>query len=98
MLVLISNRICQKSVLSVCFLENGSDARDCDPLFATLAWGQKHATKERRDTGQNDVLRAWLDKIVDPTRPLVELAVIIDWQFFGEMRWCRSARPACPSG
>lgn len=35
--------------------------------------------KERRDTGQRDLLRSRLDAIIDMGRPLVKLAQTIDW-------------------
>ena len=37
--------------------------------------------KERRDTGQADLVRARLDQIVDPIHALVKLAAAIDWRF-----------------
>jgi len=37
--------------------------------------------KERRDSGQHDLLRSRLDQIVDPAHPLVKLARTIDWDF-----------------
>ena len=40
--------------------------------------------KERRDTGQTDLFRARLDRIVDPTHALVKLARTIDWSFLEE--------------
>ncbi len=40
--------------------------------------------KERRDSGQNDLFRAWLDQIRDMTHALVKLARTIDWGFLEE--------------
>jgi IS5 family transposase len=37
--------------------------------------------KERRDTGQTDLLRSRLDAILDMGHPLVRLARTIDWTF-----------------
>jgi IS5 family transposase len=37
--------------------------------------------KERRDSGQTDLLRSRLDQIVDTGHPLVNLAGAIDWRF-----------------
>jgi transposase, IS5 family len=37
--------------------------------------------KERRESGQHDLLRPRLDQIVDPAHPLVKLARSIDWGF-----------------
>ena len=37
--------------------------------------------KEPRDTGQQDLLRARLDQVVDPAHPLAKLARTIDWGF-----------------
>ena len=37
--------------------------------------------RERRETGQNDLVEARLDKIVDMTHALVKLAGAIDWGF-----------------
>ena len=36
---------------------------------------------ERRDSGQQDLLRSRLDQIVDPAHPLAKLARSIDWGF-----------------
>ena len=36
---------------------------------------------ERRETGQNDLLRSRLDQIIDPQHPLVRLGRSIDWGF-----------------
>ena len=40
--------------------------------------------KERRDSGQTDLLRSRLDQIVDMGHPLVKLAGAIDWRFLEE--------------
>jgi hypothetical protein len=37
--------------------------------------------KERRETGQSDLLRSRLHAIIDMGHPLVELARTIDWPF-----------------
>ena len=37
--------------------------------------------KERRDTGQTDLLRSRLDAIIDMGHPLVKLSRAIDWSF-----------------
>jgi hypothetical protein len=37
--------------------------------------------KERRDSGQTDLLRSRLDAIVDMSHPLVKLARTIDWGY-----------------
>jgi transposase, IS5 family len=37
--------------------------------------------KERRETGQSDLLRSRLDAIIDMGHPLVKLARTIDWPF-----------------
>jgi hypothetical protein len=37
--------------------------------------------KERRDTGQTDLLRSRLDVIIDMGHALVKLARTIDWSF-----------------
>ena len=37
--------------------------------------------KERRDTGQTDLLRSRLDAIIDMGHPLVKLSRTIDWSF-----------------
>jgi len=46
---------------------------------------------ERRDSGQQDLLRSRLDQIVDPKHPLVQLARRVDWQFL-EQRFGESLR------
>jgi transposase, IS5 family len=40
--------------------------------------------RERRDSGQTDLLRARLDQIVDMGHPLAKLAGAIDWRFLEE--------------
>ena len=40
--------------------------------------------KERRDSGQTDLLRARLDQIVDMGHPVAKLARAIDWRFLEE--------------
>ncbi|MBN9270667.1 MAG: transposase, partial [Mesorhizobium sp.] len=40
--------------------------------------------KERRDSGQTDLLRARLDQILDMNHALVKLARSIDWRFLEE--------------
>ncbi len=39
---------------------------------------------ERRETGQNDLLRSRLYQIIDPAHALVRLAQAIDWRFLEE--------------
>lgn len=57
--------------------------------------------KERRDTGQHDLLRARLDQIVSPAHPLVRLASTIDWGFleaqFGAVYTDGPGRPPLPT-
>jgi transposase, IS5 family len=56
---------------------------------------------ERRDSGQQDLLRSRLDQIVDPRHPLVQLARSLDWQFleqrFGASYTDRPGRPPLPT-
>ena len=40
--------------------------------------------KEPRDSGQNDLLRARLDQIIDTGHALAKLARTIDWDFLSE--------------
>ena len=40
--------------------------------------------KERRDSGQADLLRSRLDAIIDMNHALVKLARTIDWSFLEE--------------
>jgi transposase, IS5 family len=40
--------------------------------------------KERRDTGQGDLLRSRLDAVIDMEHALVRLARTIDWSFLEE--------------
>ena len=57
--------------------------------------------KERRDTGQTDLLRSRLDAIIDIGHPLVKLAATIDWTFleqrFGAVYEDKSGRPPLPT-
>jgi transposase, IS5 family len=57
--------------------------------------------KERRDTGQADLLRSRLDAIIDMGHPLVKLAATIDWSFleqrFGAVYEDKPGRPALPT-
>jgi hypothetical protein len=52
--------------------------------------------KERRETGQTDLLRSRLDAIIDMGHPLVKLAGAIDWTFleqrFRDGALCRGGR------
>ena len=56
---------------------------------------------ERRDSGQQDLLRSRLDQIVDPRHPLVKLSHGVDWQFleqrFGASYTDRPGRPPLPT-
>jgi transposase, IS5 family len=53
--------------------------------------------KERRDTGQTDLLRSRLDAIIDMGHPLVKLSRTIDWSFleqqFGAVYQDKPGRP-----
>ena len=57
--------------------------------------------KERRETGQSDLLRARLDAIIDMAHPLVQLARTADWPFledrFGEVYEDKPGRPPLPT-
>jgi IS5 family transposase len=57
--------------------------------------------KERRDTGQTDLLRSRLDAIIDMGHPLVKLAVTIDWSFLeqrlGAVYEDKPGRPPLPT-
>jgi transposase, IS5 family len=57
--------------------------------------------KERRDTGQTDLLRSRLDAIIDMGHSLVELAATIDWSFleqrFGSVYEDKPGRPTWPT-
>jgi IS5 family transposase len=57
--------------------------------------------KERRDTGQSDLLRSRLDAIIDLGHPLVKLARTIDWSFleqqFGAIYEDKPGRPPLPT-
>jgi IS5 family transposase len=57
--------------------------------------------KERRDTGQTDLLRSRLDAIIDMGHPLAKLARTIDWSFlerrFGAVYEDKPGRPPLPT-
>jgi hypothetical protein len=57
--------------------------------------------KERRDTGQGDLLRSRLDAIIDMEHALVRLARTIDWSFleerFGAVYEYKPGRPPLPT-
>ncbi len=57
--------------------------------------------KERRETGQSDLFRARLDRIVDLDHPLMKLARAIDWGFlearFGAVYTDDPGRPPLPT-
>src|ERR1700753_245719 len=57
--------------------------------------------KERRETGQTDLLRSRLDAIIDLGHPLVKLARSIDWRFleeqFGAVYEDTTGRPPLPT-
>ena len=47
--------------------------------------------KERRDSGQNDLLRARLDQIVDLDHPLAKLGRALNWRAPSPIRSCSPA-------
>jgi IS5 family transposase len=57
--------------------------------------------KERRDSGQNDLLRSRLDAVIDMSHPLVKLATTVDWSFleqrFGSVYEDKPGRPPLPT-
>ena len=57
--------------------------------------------KERRDSGQTDLLRSRLDAIIDMGHPLVKLSRTIDWSFleqrFGAVYEDKPGRPPLPT-
>jgi transposase, IS5 family len=57
--------------------------------------------KERRETGQGDLLRSRLDQIIDMRHPLVALARKVDWAFlektFGEVYTDGPGQPPLPT-
>ena len=57
--------------------------------------------KERRDSGQGDLLRSRLDAIIDQDHALVKLARTIDWSFleqrFGAVYEDKLGRPPLPT-
>ncbi len=57
--------------------------------------------RERRDSGQGDLLRSRLDAIIDPNHPLVGLARRMDWgfleQIFGEAYRDGPGQPPLPT-
>ena len=57
--------------------------------------------KERRETGQADLLRSRLDAIIDLSHPLVKLSRTIDWSFleqqFGAVYADKPGRPPLPT-
>jgi len=57
--------------------------------------------KERRETGQGDLLRSRLDAIIDMDHALVKLARAIDWSFleqqFGAVYEDKPGRPPLPT-
>ena len=56
---------------------------------------------ERRDSGQQDLLRSRLDQLVDPQHPLAKLGRRIDWRLletkFGAVYTDRPGRPPLPT-
>ena len=57
--------------------------------------------RERRDSGQGDLLRSRLDQIIDMRHPLVALARKVDWAFvektFGEAYTDGPGQPPLPT-
>ena len=57
--------------------------------------------RERRDSGQGDLLRSRLDQIIDLNHPLVALAGKVDWAFlertFGEAYTDGPGQPPLPT-
>jgi hypothetical protein len=57
--------------------------------------------RERRETGQGDLLRSRLDAIIDMNHPLVKLARTVDWGFleerFGSVYTDKPGHPPWPT-
>jgi hypothetical protein len=73
----------------------GASCRD-SVAFGSRRRGDSRRPKERRDSGQTDLLRARLDQIVDMGHPLAKLARAIDWRFLEE-RFGAASHKARPS-
>jgi transposase, IS5 family len=61
--------------------------RDSVESLVVIPWVASEAMmrpKERRETGQTDLLRSRLDAIIDMGHPLVKLSRTIDWSFLEE--------------
>src|SRR6266513_2571258 len=57
--------------------------------------------RERRESGEQDLFRSWLDQIIDMNHELVKLARAIDWQFlketFGAVYSDKPGQPPLPT-
>jgi hypothetical protein len=73
----------------------GASCRD-SVAFGSRRRGDSRRPKERRDSGQTDLLRARLDQIVDMGHPLAKLARAIDWRFLEERFGAASHKPGHP--
>jgi transposase, IS5 family len=66
-----------------------------------LAEGDSMRPEERRDSGQNDLFRARLDRIVDLDHALAKLGRAIDWRFleerFGAVYSDKAGHPPLPT-
>jgi hypothetical protein len=78
----------------------GAFGPDSFPPLA-LREGDSMRPKERRDGGQNDLFRAWLDQIVDMGHPLARLAATSDRRFleerFGAVYSDKPGQPPLPT-
>ena len=58
--------------------------------------------RERRETGERDLFRSWLDQIIDMKHALVKLGRAIDWGFleqtFGAVYTDKPASRHCRRG
>src|SRR5262249_37936752 len=71
------------------------------PMIPSVASEGTMRPKERRDSGQADLLRSRLDAIIDMEHPLVKLARTVDWSFleqrFGAVYEDKPGRPPLPT-
>jgi IS5 family transposase len=80
------------------------DFEDSLESHVVIAWSQAEGPmrpKERKETGQSDLLRSRLDAIIDMGHSLVKLGRTIDWSFleqrFGAVYEDKPGRPPLPT-
>src|ERR1700739_4239000 len=82
--------------LANCFCDS-SESEAVIPCPRDDEGGRAMRPRERQETGEQDLFRSRLDRIIDLTHALVKLSRAIDWRFFeAQFGSVYSDGPGCP--